>query len=323
MTFIEGEIIIARPAEAVFDFAADQRNEPRYNPRMVRAEKVTGGPVGKGTVFRSAVRAAGRATEMRSELTGYHRPAWLASRTTMAQADIAGTLTFEPVPGGTRMRWAWVVRPKGASRLLTPVISRIGRRQERAIWTGMKRYLEAQPQPGRDDLWHRHRPGAAGPLGRIIALAAGSVLLLISLAFIAGGGTLAWADTEQLRSGYLTTTTTTYSTSGYALVSDPIKPYGTWGWLSLFVDRVRIRISSSDPSRPLFAGIAAAGDVERYLGDVSYTTVGARGGHDVTDHPGTGVPAAPAAALPWAAQTQGTGTLRSPGMGSAATGWWW
>ena len=165
MTFIEGAIIIARPAEAVFDFAADQRNEPRYNPRMARAEKVTGGPVGKGTVFRSAVQAPGRATEMRSELTGYHRPAWLASRTTLAQADIAGTLYFEPVPGGTRMRWAWVVRPKGASRLLTPLIGRIGRRQERAIWTGMKRYLEAQPQPGRDNLWHphRHRPGPAGP----------------------------------------------------------------------------------------------------------------------------------------------------------------
>jgi hypothetical protein len=151
MTFIEGEIIIARPAEAVFDFAADQRNEPRYNPRMVRAEKVTGGPVGNGTVFRSAVRAIGRPTEMRCELTDYRRPAWLASRTTMAQADIVGTLNFEPVPGGTRMRWAWVVRPKGASRLLTPVISRIGRRQERAIWTGMKRYLEAHPQSGRNE----------------------------------------------------------------------------------------------------------------------------------------------------------------------------
>jgi len=151
MTFIEGEIIIARPAAAVFDFAADQQNEPRYNPRMVRAEKVTAGPVGTGTVFRSAMRAAGRATEMRSELTGYHRPGWLASRTTMAQADIAGTLYFEPVPGGTRMRWAWVVRPKGASRLLTPVIGLIGRRQERAIWAGMKRYLEAHPQSGRDE----------------------------------------------------------------------------------------------------------------------------------------------------------------------------
>ena len=76
--------------------------------------------------------------------------------------------------------------------------------------------------------------------------------------------------------------------------------------LSPFVDKIRIRITSSDPSRPLFAGIAPTGDVERYLGDVSYTTVN---GHDVTDHPGTGVPAAPAAALPWAARAQGTGNL--------------
>ena len=121
----------------------------------------------------------------------------------------------------------------------------------------------------------------------------------------------------------LTTTTTTYSTSGYALASDPIKPHGAWSWLSLFVDRVRIRISSSDRSLPLFAGIAAAGDVERYLGDVSYTTVGAGGGHDVTDHPGTGVPAAPATALRWAAKTQGTGTLSLTWEGSPATGWWW
>jgi hypothetical protein len=83
---------------------------------------------------------------MRCELTGYRRPAWLASWTTMTQADIAGTLSFTPVPGGTRMRRAWAVRPRGASRLLSPVISRVGRRQERAIWTGMKSYLEAQPQ---------------------------------------------------------------------------------------------------------------------------------------------------------------------------------
>jgi hypothetical protein len=138
--------------------------------------------------------------------------------------------------------------------------------------------------------------------GRIIALAAGSVLLLISLAFIAGGGTLAWADTEQARSGYLTTSTTTYSTQGYALASDSVSLHG----LGLFVDEVRIRIASSDPSRPLFTGIAATGDVERYLSGVSSTTVD---GHDVTDHPGTGVPAAPAAALPWAARVQGTGNL--------------
>lgn len=148
MAEITGEIIIGRPAEAVFDFAADQRNEPRYNPRMIRADKVSDGPVGKGTVFRSAAKSMGRTAEMRSELTGYDRPGRLASRTTTEQADIDGTLTFDPVPGGTRMRWSWTVRPKGAVRVLAPVITWIGRRQERVIWVSMKRYLETpQPRP--------------------------------------------------------------------------------------------------------------------------------------------------------------------------------
>jgi len=141
--------------------------------------------------------------------------------------------------------------------------------------------------------------GTGWTVGRIIALAAGSVLLLVSLAFIAGGATLVWADAEQVHSGYVTTSTATYSTQGYALASDSVNVHG----LSPFIDKIRIRVTSSDPSRPLFAGIAPTGAVGRYLGDVSYTTVN---GHDVTDHPGTGVPAA---ALPWAAGVQGTGTL--------------
>jgi hypothetical protein len=143
MAKIEGEILIGRSIEEVFDFVADQRNEPQYNPHMVRAAKVTDGPVGKGTVFRSATKSMGRTAEMRIELTGYDRPARLASRTIMRQADVAGTLTFEPVRSGTRMRWAWRVRPKGAVRLLAPLITWMGRRQEQAIWTSMKQYLEA------------------------------------------------------------------------------------------------------------------------------------------------------------------------------------
>lgn len=142
MAKIEGEILIGRSVEDVFDFVADQRNEPEYNPRMVRAAKITDGPVGEGTVFRSATKSMGRTAEMSIELTGYDRPVRLTSRTIMRQADIAGTLTFELTASGTRMRWAWHVRPKGAVWLMTPLITWMGRRQEQAIWTSMKRYLE-------------------------------------------------------------------------------------------------------------------------------------------------------------------------------------
>lgn len=70
MARIVGEIIIGGPAEEEFDFEADQRNEPRYNSRMARADEVSDGPVGKGTVFRSSAKSMGRTAEMRGELTG-------------------------------------------------------------------------------------------------------------------------------------------------------------------------------------------------------------------------------------------------------------
>jgi hypothetical protein len=145
MARIEGEIVIGQPVDVVFDYVADQSNEPQYNPRMVRAEKITAGPVGKGTQFRSAVASMGRTAEMLIECTGYDRPALLASATTMQQADISYTLTFEPAAAGTRMRWSGQVRPKGAFRLLGPVITWMGIRQEQRIWTSLKEHLEAAP----------------------------------------------------------------------------------------------------------------------------------------------------------------------------------
>jgi Polyketide cyclase / dehydrase and lipid transport len=148
MARIEGEIIIERPVDVVFDYVADQSNEPQYNPQMVRAEKITAGPVGKGTRFRSAVASMGRTAEMLIECTGYDRPAMLASTTTMQQADISYTLRFEPAGAGTRMRWWGQVQPRGAYKLLGPLITWMGIRQEQRIWASLKTHLEAAPRSG-------------------------------------------------------------------------------------------------------------------------------------------------------------------------------
>ena len=156
--------------------------------------------------------------------------------------------------------------------------------------------------------------------GRVIALVAGSVLLVTSFALFAGGGTLVWADQEQLHSGYLTTGPSTYSTSGYALVSNPIHLRGVLGLLSRLAGHVQIRITSADSSRPVFAGIAPASDAGRYLADVTYTTVASFSDRDTTDHQGTAVPATPASALHWVARAQGTG---SPTLTWKVTGGDW
>jgi hypothetical protein len=138
----EGEIVIRRPMTEIFDFVADQRNEPRYNPRMLRAEKVSSGPIGVGTRFRAATASIRRPTEMTIEVTTYDRPRRLGSWTRLSGMDIRGGLTFEPVPEGTLMRWSWDLDPQGVLKLLRPLIARMGRSQEQAIWASLKRYLE-------------------------------------------------------------------------------------------------------------------------------------------------------------------------------------
>ena len=132
--------------------------------------------------------------------------------------------------------------------------------------------------------------------GRMVALFTGSILILISLGLLGGAGVLTWADQEQ-RGGYLATGSATYSTGGYALVSDPVNLHGVWGWLGWFAGEVRIRVTAISPGTPVFVGIGQAGEVSRYLARASYTSVASLGDHDVTRHPGSVAPAPPATAL--------------------------
>jgi len=151
MARVEGETVIRRPVAEVFDFVADERHEPAYNPRMVRSRKVTDGAVGVGTRFEAYMATRPRPMRMVTELTGFERPHRLELRTTSGFAEVRGAMAFAAVDGGTRMRWSWVLRPHGALRLAGPLLGWVGRRQEAAIWAALKEHLESgapsQPSP--------------------------------------------------------------------------------------------------------------------------------------------------------------------------------
>jgi uncharacterized protein YndB with AHSA1/START domain len=142
MVQIRGETVIARPVGEVFDFVADERNEPKYNPHMMRVEKTTPGPVGIGTRWAATIESRGRPVAMAMEITEYRRPSRLGTRTSMSTGEINGTVTFEPCPLGTRLRWSWELRLKGVVNLLTPVIGWLGQRQEATTWAMLKHHLE-------------------------------------------------------------------------------------------------------------------------------------------------------------------------------------
>ena len=159
MAKVNGAILINRPVEQVFDYVADQRNEPIYNPRMLQSEKITDGPIGVGTRFRATARSGRRVAEMLIEITEYHKARRLGSRTTMSSVDVNGGLTFEPVDGATRMSWSWEVSPRGPLRLLGPLVARLGRRQEQTIWNGLKTQLEGSGPPAPPQSSDQEPPG--------------------------------------------------------------------------------------------------------------------------------------------------------------------
>jgi Polyketide cyclase / dehydrase and lipid transport len=140
MAKIEGGILIGRPGEEVFDFVADSRNEPSFNPAMTGVELLTPLPIGQGTRFRARMGRAG--TPMLVELTEFDRPRRLGSRTASSMMQTSGALAFAPGGDGTVMSWDWQVRPRGWMRMLGPLFGPLGGRMERRIWVGMKRYLE-------------------------------------------------------------------------------------------------------------------------------------------------------------------------------------
>jgi hypothetical protein len=151
MAQIKGEIVIRRPVEEVFDFVADERNEPSFNERMFRAELVTPEPIGAGSRFLVASTMMRRMVEMTVEFTAFQRPRLLGSTSrsvtqgrTGRPLVIVGSLTFDPVPEGTRMRWSWQIDTPGVMKPLRPLVERMGRRQEQRVWASLKRLLEDQ-----------------------------------------------------------------------------------------------------------------------------------------------------------------------------------
>ena len=76
------------------------------------------------------------------EITTYERPRRLASTTHLSSMNIHSSLAFEPVGEATRMRWSSELEPRGAFKLMTPILAAVGRRQAETSWRNLKLVLE-------------------------------------------------------------------------------------------------------------------------------------------------------------------------------------
>ncbi|WP_350275699.1 SRPBCC family protein [Kribbella sp. HUAS MG21] len=142
MTHIEGQTQFRRSPAALFDFLADPRHEPQYNPLVVYAEKLTPGPIGPGTRFRQRIRRFGRTDEIVIDLVDAERPDRLTWRIDSAGLRVHGRQTVTATGDGSSVHWEWDFHLRGVLRLLGPLVGLAGRRLERRVWSDMQRHLD-------------------------------------------------------------------------------------------------------------------------------------------------------------------------------------
>jgi hypothetical protein len=150
--------------------------------------------------------------------------------------------------------------------------------------------------------------------GRVVAVVAGSLLAIVSLAFFVAGGAALWANGQKDDDGYLSTSTERFHTRTAALRTENLD-VNLGGTASVLENdlygKVRLRVTPR-AGKDVFVGIAPTRDVTRYLRGTAHARV-----TDIDYHPfradyamsgGGARAAAPARQRIWAAQAHGHGT---------------
>lgn len=152
--------------------------------------------------------------------------------------------------------------------------------------------------------------------GRVVALVVGSVLALVSLGLMAGGGAMLWAD-QVLRDddGYLTSPVRALSTGQYAIRSERIDlgdsgPEVGGAVPDRLLGDVRLRATPTTEDAVLFVGVGPTAQVSAYLSAVGYATVTdlSLGTATYREHTGGAPESPPAEQGFWAATATGMGT---------------
>jgi hypothetical protein len=131
-----------RPAEDVFDFLADLRNESRWNPRVRQLTLATPGPIAAGSVFRGEYQGLGTLV---TTLTECDRPNRIGFRSEGRRARLQGVFTIGTAGQGADVALDADVQPRGLLALLAPMMGPVFRRQNAAAAARLTRVLESGP----------------------------------------------------------------------------------------------------------------------------------------------------------------------------------
>ena len=142
---VEHSVVIERPIEEVFAFAADPNNNPLWQSITLETQTVSGVEVDVGTTFNNVIKFLGRRIETTLEVVESEPPRRQCVRVTSGPIPASGCYVFEPAAGSGSTRFTQTLEAEvgGFFRLAEPLVGRAIRRQTETDMATLKDLLEA------------------------------------------------------------------------------------------------------------------------------------------------------------------------------------
>jgi uncharacterized protein YndB with AHSA1/START domain len=128
---------IACPPDQVFGILADVRNDTQWNSRVSSAELRSPEPIGPGSRF--AIVNGGTAYDV--TIATYERPSRLVLEAS-GKPDLTIAYAFTPTAEGTELESDFDFRPRGALRVLFPLLAPVIRRDVPRQFASLKAFCE-------------------------------------------------------------------------------------------------------------------------------------------------------------------------------------
>lgn len=127
--------------DRVFGALADMTDLDRWNPNVVRSERVRGGRLEPGSRYRSVIKRGPFELIADTELVVVDPSRLVEYRGTISGFESVDRLTFEPTKGGTMVTFFNESRPPVWLRPATPLLNLVFQPQARRAVAGARAYL--------------------------------------------------------------------------------------------------------------------------------------------------------------------------------------
>jgi len=147
----QAEVVVDLPPEEVFPYLSDGERFPVWAREFKCMEKLSEGPIGRGTTFRFSMRGDRTPVVGTVEWVEFdppHRFSWHGTPVKRRPGNVTprGTFHIEPHNGGSRVRVVFYPELRGLPKFVRPLIVRVLERSWNADLLQLKGLLEERPR---------------------------------------------------------------------------------------------------------------------------------------------------------------------------------